>query len=141
VIGSVGELHPAVVRSYGLEGRVAAGELLLEPLVAARAWWMFREPSSYPPVVFDLAFDLDLTIPAQMLLEVVNDAAGDWLESVRVFDEFTGSPLAEGRKSVAVQLWFRAPDHTLSNDEVTPHRERIVGAVESQLDARLRGGT
>ncbi len=133
VIGSVGELHPAVVRSYGLEGRVAAGELALEPLVAHRTWWAFREPSTYPPVVFDLAFDLDKAVPSRALVEKVRDGAGEWLESVRVFDEFTGPSLGEGRKSIAVQLWFRAPDHTLTNEEVAPHRDRIVKASRTAL--------
>jgi phenylalanyl-tRNA synthetase beta chain len=141
VIGSVGELHPAVVRSFGLEGRVAAGELALEALVVPRPWWEFREPSTYPPVVFDLAFDLNVSLPARELVAVISEGSGDWLESVRVFDEFTGPPLEEGRKSVAVQLWFRAPDHTLSNEEVSPQRDRIISRVEDRLDAHLRGGT
>ena len=141
VVGSVGELHPAVARSFGLEGRVAVGEVALEPLVAEQPWWQFREPSGYPPVVFDLAFDLAVNVPTEDLVAAVTDSAGDWLESVRVFDEFTGASLDEGRKSIAVQLGFRAPDHTLTNEEVAPHRKRIVNRVEEHLDARLRGGT
>jgi len=141
VIGSVGEMHPAVVRSYGLEGRVAAGELALEPLVAPRPWWSFQEPSTYPPVVFDLAFELDETVPSQDLVDTVCEGAGDQLESVRVFDEFRGPSLEKGRKSVAVQLSFRAPDHTLTNEEVAPRRDRIISRVEERLDAHLRGGT
>ncbi len=140
-IGSVGELHPSVVRAYGLDGRVAAGEFALEPLVTDRAWWAFREPSTYPPVVFDLAFDLDMAVASQSLVAAVADGAGDWLESVQVFDEFSGSQMDEGRKSVAVQLWFRAPDHTLTNEEVPPQRERIINRVEDPPAARLRGGT
>ena len=141
VIGSVGELHPAVVRAYGLEGRVAAGELALEPLVEGRSWWAFKEPSTYPPVVFDLAFALDEAVPSSALLEAVTASAGDWLESVQVFDEFTGPSIGDGKKSIAVQIWFRAADHTLTNEEVAPQRERIVKAVEVALAAQLRGGT
>ena len=141
IIGSIGELHPSVVRAFGLEGRVAAGEIALEPLLAPRPWWTFREPSSYPPVVFDLAFDLDKTVPARALVTAISDSAGTWLEAAHVFDEYSGSQMDEGRKSVAVQLWFRAPDHTLTNEEVAPHRDRIIKSVEDLLDARLRGGT
>ncbi len=141
VIGSVGELHPAVVRSFGLEGRVAAGEFALEPLVVPRPWWTFREPSSYPPVLFDLAFDLGVAVASEDLVRAIAESAGSWLESVRVFDEFTGSQLGEGRKSIAVQLWFRAPDHTLTNEEVAPHRDRIIENVQNSFDAHLRGGT
>lgn len=141
MVGSIGELHPSVVRAFGLQGRVAAGEIALEPLLAPRPWWTFREPSSYPPVVFDLAFDLDQTVPARALVAAISDSAGSWLEAAHVFDEYSGSQVDEGRKSVAVQLWFRAPDHTLTNEEVAPHRDRIINSVEDLLDARLRGGT
>jgi phenylalanyl-tRNA synthetase beta chain len=140
VVGWVGELHPSVARSFGLEGRVAAGELALEPLVAPRAWWAFREPSTYPPVVFDLAFDLDVGVASQSLVAAITENAGSWLESAHVFDEFSGAQMGEGRKSVAIQLWFRAPDHTLTNEEVAPHRDRIIKRVEDLLAARLRGG-
>jgi phenylalanyl-tRNA synthetase beta chain len=140
IVGALGELHPSVVRSFGLEGRVAAGEIALEPLVAPRGWWAFREPSTYPPVVFDLAFDLAAAVPAQALVEAISANAGDWLESAQVFDEFSGSQMEPGRKSVAVQLWFRAPDHTLTNEEVAPKRNLIISRVEDLLDARLRGG-
>jgi phenylalanyl-tRNA synthetase beta chain len=91
--------------------------------------------------VFDLAFELDAHVPSGDLVERVSESAGDWLESVRVFDEFSGASLGEGRKSVAIQLWFRAPDHTLTNEEVGPFRDRIVNTVEGSLDAHLRGGT
>lgn len=141
VVGSVGELHPAVVRAYGLQGRVAAGELALDSLVEPRAWWAFREPSTYPPVVFDLAFALDATVPSSDLVEAVTESAGDWLESIRIFDEFSGPSVGAGRKSIAVQVWFRAPDHTLTNEELAPHREQIINHVEDRLDAQLRGGT
>jgi phenylalanyl-tRNA synthetase beta chain len=141
VVGSVGELHPAVGRAFGLEGRVAAGELALEALVEGRPWWSFVEPSTYPPVVFDLAFSVDEVVPAGDLIEAVTESAGDWLESVRVFDEFSGPSVGEGKKSIALQIWFRAPDHTLTNEEVAPHRQRVVNVVEANLDAHLRGGT
>ena len=91
-------------------------------------------------MVFDLAFDLAAAVPAQALVEAISANAGDWLESAQVFDEFSGSQMEPGRKSVAVQLWFRAPDHTLTNEEVAPTRNLIISRVEDLLDARLRGG-
>jgi phenylalanyl-tRNA synthetase beta chain len=139
-VGSLGELHPAVARAFGLEGRVTAGEIALDPLVALRDWWVFKEPSTYPPVVFDLAFEIDAAVSAQALVEAISEHAGEWLESVRVFDEFVGGQIGVGRKSLAVQVWLRAPDHTLTNEEVAPQRAEIINRVEESLGARLRGG-
>lgn len=140
VIGMMGELHPAVARAFELEGRVAVGELRMSPLVTARAWWQFSEPSTYPPVAFDLAFELGKDIPAAAAEAAIRGTAGNWLEEVRVFDEFRGPPLPEGSKSVALRLTFRAPDHTLTNEEVAPVRERIIDAVAAATGGRLRGG-
>ncbi len=138
--GMMGELHPAVARAFDLEGRVAVGELRMAPLLRARDWWQFAEPSTYPPVAFDLAFELERDIPLAAVEAAIRDAAGEWLEEVTVFDEFRGPPLAEGSKSVALRLTFRAPDHTLTNEEVAPHRERIINAVIAATAGRLRGG-
>jgi phenylalanyl-tRNA synthetase beta chain len=136
-VGFVGELHPAVGRAFGLEGRVAAGELDLAQLIPGR--WQLDAPSTYPRVEFDLAFVVDESTAASALVQAATDAAGDWLEDVEVFDEFRGSSIGDGRKSVAMRLVFRAPDHTLTNEELAPHREQIIAAVTDATGGRLRG--
>jgi phenylalanyl-tRNA synthetase beta chain len=62
------------------------------------------------------------------------------LERARIFDVFRGPPLQPGRTSVAVRLTFRAPDRTLTDEELVPVREAIAGQVAEQLAGRLRGG-
>ncbi|MDF1597420.1 MAG: phenylalanine--tRNA ligase subunit beta [Acidimicrobiia bacterium] len=136
-VGVVGELHPAVGRAFGLEGRVAAGELDLAQLSAGR--WQLDAPSTYPRVEFDLAFVVDESTAASALVQAATDAAGDWLEEVAVFDEFRGPSLGDGKKSIAIRLVFRAPDHTLTNEELAPHREQIIAAVIDATGGRLRG--
>jgi phenylalanyl-tRNA synthetase beta chain len=75
-VGVVGEVHPEVARRFGVSGRVAAGELDLEPLLVAPPPFEFRVPSPYPPVVFDLAFDVDGAAAAADLAAVVREGAG-----------------------------------------------------------------
>jgi phenylalanyl-tRNA synthetase beta chain len=74
------------------------------------------------------------------LVSQIEGAAGELLEEVVVFDEFTGPPLAEGNKSIAVRLSFRALDRTLSDAEVAPIRDAISGAVETATGGKLRTG-
>ncbi len=138
-IGVVGELHPAVAEAFGLPGRVAVGEIALERVLAVPEFWRFRAASPYPPVIFDLAFELDGSLPAARLMEAVRSAAGDLLERLDVFDVFSGPPLAEGRKSVAVRLVFRAADRTLTDEEMQPVRRRIAEAVTDEVGGLLRG--
>lgn len=140
VIGSVGELHPSVGRSYGIDSRLAAGEFDLAPLLETKGWWMFREPSPYPPVVFDLAFELEGSVSAAVVAEIISEAAGPWLEKLRLFDEFQGAPLPDGRKSLAFQVTLRSADGTLSGEDAQEIRTGIVQAVESKIGGVLRGG-
>ncbi len=137
-IGFVGELHPRVARAWELPGRVAVGELQLAPLLEDRGLWQFSEPSTYPPSEFDLAFEVDDSMAAAALMRVVGDGAGELLESIRLFDEFKGGRLAEGRKSLALRLRLRSPDRTLTSDDVAESRAGAIGAAD-RAGATLRG--
>ena len=139
-IGFVGELHPAVARNFGLSGRVAVGELDLERLVEARPAWVFEEPSVFPPTEFDLAFEYPTDEPASRLVEATSAAGGPWLESAVVFDEFSGGKLGPGRRSLAIRYALRAPDRTLTGDDVAAVRTAMIQAAET-AGATLRGAT
>jgi phenylalanyl-tRNA synthetase beta chain len=139
VLATLGEIHPAVAEAYGIGGRVAVGEIDLQALLEAASYRQFRAPSAYPPVVFDLAFDVAAELPAASLLDAVRSAAGDELESLELFDLFSGPPLAPGRKSLAVRLTFRAPDRTLTDEELAGVRARIVDGAADAVGAVLRG--
>ncbi|HSJ71014.1 MAG TPA: phenylalanine--tRNA ligase subunit beta [Acidimicrobiia bacterium] len=139
VVGTVGEIHPSVVEAFGLTGRVVGAEMELVELLIERGPWQYVAPSTYPPVIFDLAFAMDESVPAGDVLDVVANAAGPYLEDVRVFDVFRGPSIGEGRKSIALALRLRAPDRTLTEDEAGPVRRAIAEAVRESLGAELRG--
>jgi phenylalanyl-tRNA synthetase beta chain len=139
-VGVVGEVLREVAARFGLgDGRVAAGELDLEPLLVNRGNWSFRTPSLHPPQIFDLAFSVDEAVPASALFEAIDAGAGPWLEARHVFDVYRGAGIAEGHKSIAVRLTLRAADHTLTDAEVAPVRRSIVERVEAETGAELRG--
>ncbi len=139
VLGAIGEIHPDVAVAFGISGRVAVGEIGLQALLDEPETRSFAAPSPYPPVVFDLAFDVAAGTPAAGVLEAVRAGAGPHLESLEVFDVFTGPPLDEDRKSLAVRLTMRAPDRTLTDEEVQPIRAAIAERVAAGVDGKLRG--
>lgn len=138
-IGFVGELHPAIARDFGLTGRLIVGELETAMLLAPQDDWAIVEVSEFPPAAFDLAFELAESVSAGSLLETVERSAGASLENVEVFDEFRGTSIGGGRKSLAVRLSLRAIDGTLTDEELVPIRGAIVAAVSEQLGGTLRG--
>jgi len=135
VIGHIGELHPSVARSFDLPGRVVVGELGLAPIVADPGLWVFAEPSVFPRSEFDLSFDVEASIPAASVLSDAVRACGDLLESADVFDEF----LRGESKAIGLRFRLRAAQRTLTADDVTAARARIVAAVAAAAGARLRG--
>jgi phenylalanyl-tRNA synthetase beta chain len=137
-IGHVGEIHPVTAAAYDLQGRVAAGEVDLSPIIAPLPDWQIAEPSAYPPVEFDLAFEVDGGLSAADLLRATTASHADQLEAAHVFDEFRGANLPPGRKSLAIRYVFRAQDHTLTTEEAGALRNELITSAQA-LGAILRG--
>jgi NifU-like protein len=76
-------------------------------------------------------------ILAAELKQVIVDAAGSSLESIELFDVYTGDQLGEDEKSLAYAVTFRAPDKTLASEDSEAIRKRIVDEA-SKLGAQLR---
>jgi phenylalanyl-tRNA synthetase beta chain len=91
--------------------------------------------SSYPVAKEDVAFELDAAVAAGDVGRTIREAAGELLESVRVFDVYTGAPIPAGKKSLAFALRFRAPDRTLTEAETAEVRDRAVAAVVREFGA------
>ncbi|HEU5113361.1 MAG TPA: phenylalanine--tRNA ligase subunit beta, partial [Acidimicrobiia bacterium] len=138
VIGHVGELSPRATREFDMPGRVAIGEVELEPLLARVDAVIATSPSAFPHVDFDLSFLLPAELAVGQLIGATSDAGADLVESARVFDVFRGPGVDEGSRAVAIRYRLRSADHTLTNEEVAPVRQSMISAAE-QLGARLRG--
>ncbi len=138
-VGLMGELHPRKASSLDIEGRVAVAELELEPLRAAAARELrLVEVPRFPPVRRDVAFVIDEDVPAGIVQATLEAAGGDLLDRSVLFDVFRGGAIPEGRKSLAFALEFRAPDRTLTDEEVEPRVTDIVDRLRADLGAELR---
>ncbi|MFL5819494.1 MAG: phenylalanine--tRNA ligase subunit beta [Solirubrobacteraceae bacterium] len=138
-IGWLGEVHPLVCRAWELE-RAATFELDLDALtrLAAATVPVYRDLTPFPAVRQDLAVVVTDTVPAARVVDVVQRAGGGELSRVEVFDVYRGPQVGEGRVSLALALEFRAPDRTLTDQEVATHRERIAAALADELGGTLR---
>jgi phenylalanyl-tRNA synthetase beta chain len=137
-VGWIGELHPLICRGWDLDGG-AAFELDLAPLVAASTFGRerYEDVISYPAVHQDVAVVVPDEVEAAKVHDAVVEGGGDLLRSAEVFDLYRGEQLGEGRKSLALRLQFRAPDRTLTDEEVAERREAIRDAV-TKLGGSLR---
>jgi phenylalanyl-tRNA synthetase beta chain len=132
--GWLGELHPTV-----LEGQWAAFELDLDALTrAAPERVEYEEVSQFPAVRQDLAFVVAEEVPASDLSAAMREAAGPELREVRVFDEYRSLELGPGRKSLAFSVAFQSNERTLTDEDASVLRERIVEALARRFGAELR---
>jgi len=138
-VGMVGELHPHINEALGFPAHSAAFELDLTALFATLSGKPVQAKpiSTFPPVKQDLAFTVSTDVTAAELKQVIVEAAGDSLESIELFDVYTGDQLGEDEKSLAYAVTFRAPDKTLASEDSEAIRKRIVDEA-SKLGAQLR---
>jgi phenylalanyl-tRNA synthetase beta chain len=140
IVGYAGELHPRVVKALGLPERTAAMELDLELLERARTGVVVApRVSTFPVATQDVALVVDASVPAGEVESALREGAGELLESLRLFDIFTGEQIGEGKKSLAYALRFRAPDRTLTAEEASAARGAAVLAATERTGAVLRG--
>ena len=133
--GWVGELHPTL-----LEGSWGAFELDLGTLFeAVSERVVYEDVLTFPAVLQDLAVVVGEEVEAGALVDAAREAAGPLLREARVFDVYRGEQAGEGRKSVALHLAFQSPERTLTEEEATGLRGRIVEALGGRFDAEVRG--
>ncbi len=136
--GYAGELHPAVTDRLGLPARTLALEIDLERF-AAPAPPTPPVVSSFPPVHLDVALIVDEAVPAADVTDALVAGGGELLESVRLFDVYTGDQIEAGRKSLAFALVVRAADRTLTAADATAVRDAAIASAVREVSAEWRG--
>ncbi|MBF4609532.1 phenylalanine--tRNA ligase subunit beta [Curtobacterium sp. VKM Ac-1393] len=139
VVGVAGELLPELSAAAVLPRVVAVVELDLDAMVAAAPELVAVAPIvSYPAATQDLSLVVDAGVPAGDVLDAVRSGAGDLLEYARLVDDYRGSGVDEGQKSLTFALRFRATDRTLTAAEATEARDGAVRRAGERFGATLR---
>ena len=139
VVGHAGEVHPTVCQAFGLPKRAVAAEVDLDLLID-RAIHLRDAPtfSTYPVAKEDVALVVDASVPAADVEAALREGAGELLESIRLFDVYTGDQVGEGKKSLAYALRFRAADRTLKEGEAAAARDAAVALAAERTGAVQR---
>ncbi|GAB5469614.1 MAG: phenylalanine--tRNA ligase subunit beta [Rhodospirillales bacterium] len=144
VLAAFGTLHPKIAAAYDLKGAVVAFEISLDavPLPKTKGKSKAKpapEISPFQPVSRDLAFVVPEDLPAETLLRAARAAERTLLRSVTLFDLYEGAGLAEGQKSLAIEVTFQSQRATLSDAEIEAAVAKVVAAVVKATGGSLRG--
>ena len=139
LIGVFGQIHPLVAANYGADAEFYCAELSLEKLMAASGSDPVYKPlPKFPAVTRDIAIVCDKTIPVAKLIGCIMSAGGQYLKDCALFDIYTGSHIAQGKKSVAFSLTLRADDQTLTDDHAEETMKSVLDALERDFGAVMR---
>lgn len=142
ILGYFGELHPAVVQTFDLEGSVSAFEIFLDSLPAPRAKGKARPTlklSDYQAVERDFAFIVDDKITASDIEKSIAKAEKNLITDIRIFDVYSGKGVDSGKKSVAVKVTLQSFERTLTEADITAVSNAIIAAAAKDFGGVLRG--
>ena len=138
-VGVFGELHPLVKEQYNLgESPVLIAEFDIALLRGAQPVYGITPVYDFPPVYEDIAVIVDEKVEAARVEALIRQTGGKSLAAVRLFDLYRGGQIGEGKKSLAYNLTYQAPDKTLTDSEAAAIRNKIVKRLEQELGAKLR---
>ena len=137
-VGWLGEIHPLVAQSWELDGALAAFEIDLDA-VPEIPTPLYEDVTSFPEMREDLAVVVSEDVSAARVIGVVTRSGAPLLQSAEVFDVYRDAErLGEGNVSLAIRLRYRAPDRTLTDEEVAAKRDTIVAALADELGGKVR---
>ena len=141
VVAEFGALHPRVLKAMDVEGPLYAFELILDSMPEPKRKAMKARPhlglSSLMPLSRDFAFVVDAAQPAGDLVRAVAGADKALIAAVQVFDVYAGPGVAEGSKSVAVEVTLQPREATLTDAEIEALSAKVVAAA-AKCGALLR---
>lgn len=142
VMGVFGELHPRVLEAMDVKGPAMAFTLWPDAVPLPRQTGASRgalDISDLQAVERDFAFVVDAQVEALVLVNAAMGADKSLIEDVRVFDEFIGGSLGEGKKSLAVTVRMQPRDGTLKDADIEAVGQRVVEKVTKATGGSLRG--
>ncbi|QPM91143.1 phenylalanine--tRNA ligase subunit beta [Pseudooceanicola algae] len=137
-----GEIHPKVLQQMGVKGPAVGFTLWPEDIPLPRAASTSKGAlilNDLQAIERDFAFIVDTSVDALTLVNAASGADKTMIEDVRIFDEFTGASLGEGKKSLAFAVRIQPKDATLKEKEIEAICARIVEKVEKATGGTLRG--
>ncbi len=137
-IGYLGEVHPYVCANYDIKTRVYVAVIDMPAVMEFVSFdHKYEGIAKFPAVTRDLSMLVPKKVLAGQIETVFAQRGGKILEDIKLFDIYEGEQVAEGFKSVAYSLTFRAKDRTLEENDINAAMKKILNGLQS-LGIELR---
>jgi phenylalanyl-tRNA synthetase beta chain len=138
-VGELGRVHTEVLDAYDLKRPVFAFRLNFDRLFALEGPTpVYKGLPKFPPVPRDIALIADEKLPVEEPLDFIRSLNEPLLESVEIFDIFRSDQIGAGKKSIGYRLTYRAPDRSLTDEEVNVLHGELIKMVTARFGISLR---
>lgn len=138
-VGYFGQVNPEICEKLDIDKPIFVGEIFYDELeLQFYEKIVFKAISKFPSVERDLAILVDQSVSCESIVNTINESAGELLESVKLFDVYTGDRIAKDKKSMAFNLVFLSNERTLNVEEIEDAVKSILLALRVKLNAELR---
>jgi phenylalanyl-tRNA synthetase beta chain len=139
-IGFLGEVHPDVLLKLDLKNKAYVYEIDIDILTDFFSGEVcYKGLPRFPSVIRDVAFVIDEDMEADKMLNIGRDMGKELLDKVCIFDVYSGGSITQGKKSLGLRFVYRAPERTLTDDEVSQVHSGIVKRIVDLTGAKIRG--
>lgn len=142
-VGTIGEIHPSVLKKFGVEHRVAVLELALSELMPHMlTFGQFSSLPQYPSAKRDISFILAARTPYEKIEQVITKSS-KLITRVELFDVYSGgpsTPLGVNKKSMAFHIDYQSGERTLTSEEAESAHGELEAVLKKELGAEVRKG-
>ncbi len=142
ILGYFGELHPRTLAALKADGPLAAFEVILENIPAAKPKATRAKPpldlSPFQPVERDFAFVVDAKVKAAEVVRAAQSIDKKLITGVTLFDVYEGTGIEPGKKSIAIAVTIQPREKTMTDAEIDLLGQRIVAEVTKKTGGTLR---
>ncbi len=138
-IGSFGLIKKSILELWKVNTSVAVGELELDALLSVFGQYSsVNEVPVYPSISRDLALIVDQGVTNDSVINIVAKLQPKNLESLELFDVYTGKGVDKGKKSVAYSFTYRSANQTLTDKKVNKVHQQVIDTLCKELVAEVR---
>lgn len=138
--GYLGKVNEKVLQELDIDDPVYVMEFyphFFEDVILAEK--TYRPLPLYPAIAYDISFLVPQKVTYGEIKQAVEGLGLKHLESVFIFDLYTGRGIPAGMKSMAIRLTFRSPERTLKEEEVRDSFEKVKETLKNRFGAEIRG--
>lgn len=138
IIGFIGQVHPTIAKMYHIPETYVAEFNVQELIDYPKEALVYQAVSKFPTVSRDIALLVDQKINNQLVVDVIRENAGKYLQEIHLFDVYQGKNIEVGKKSLAYSLIFSNPEATLVDEEIAKSMAKVEKSLVETFDLIIR---